>query len=92
MRRVLRLSHLEDMHESDAGVCASFVGSLWILRVLVVAIRDQAERRLDEVGAHHVKVVFYRDWLTGSAQTVAGRQDLKCLRENASNLRATQVQ
>ena len=32
LRRVLRLSHLEDMHGSDASVYVSFVGSLWIWR------------------------------------------------------------
>ena len=38
LRRVLRLSHLEDMHGSDASVYVSSVGSLWILKVVVVAI------------------------------------------------------
>ena len=38
LRRVLRLSHLEDMHGSDASVYVPPAGSLWILKVVVVAI------------------------------------------------------
>ena len=44
LRRVLRLSHLGDMHGSDAGVYESFAGSLWILKVVVVA--NQSRRAL----------------------------------------------
>ena len=38
LRRVLRLSHLEDMHESDASVYVPSVGSLWILKLKIVAV------------------------------------------------------
>lgn len=78
LRRVLRLSHLEDMHGSNAGVCASFVGSLWTLKVVIVAIRPWPRERScwTKVGAGHVNG-YPRLWLVnrlgGSFLPVAGK-------------------
>jgi len=58
LRRVLRLSHLEDIHGLDAGGSVPFLGSLWILKVTVVEIRpgrkivrSEVDRPGDEIVA-----------------------------------------
>ena len=54
------------MHGSNASVYASFVGSLWILKVVVVAIKSRVwrTRMLVDIGAGHVNNPFGL-WLVG---------------------------
>ena len=69
LRRVLRLSHLEDMHGSDASVYVPSVGSLWILEVVVAISLGLVLNEM--IGVGHEKW-----WLTGTGSVTGGYRRL----------------